>query len=146
MKSKCTHSFSSVFVSLINASLLVKLLLVSVFISHINAQKFVPFAKKSLCNAGGDGYANNIDDCTKLDPTYNGTWYCSKMTICEKFLPTIGGFQYRGIRKCSVVKGCAYESECINQETGLLYSGEPLTVNICIYICMYICMYIDIYL
>jgi hypothetical protein len=60
-----------------------------------------------------------VEKCDDLDQGYNGTWYCQKAELCEKFIGTTG-------RSCVVTKGCATDAECYNYNTGNYWDGEKI--------------------
>ena len=35
---------------------------------------------------GSSGFQELVVDCNALDPNYNGTWHCSKVTVSSTFL------------------------------------------------------------
>ena len=80
-------------------------------------------AIRQYCYSGSDLYQNTIQDCVEQDPSYNGTWWCAKMTICEAFKPSS--------RECIQTKGCAKATEC-NTTTQKSYGGMTIKSNCCL--------------
>jgi len=68
-----------------------------------------------------------------VDPSYTGTWQCSKILACERGIQIAKTNQLNpsadGGRQCVNTFGCAKSEECINPNTGKLYNGETLYVR-----------------
>lgn len=75
---------------------------------------------RSLCYSGSVLYQTNTVDCTALDSTYGGDWYCSNIQVCEAGISPS--------RVCMSAKGCAKYEECVNPSGGIL-SNSPLLLN-----------------
>ena len=67
---------------------------------------------REYCYSGSDLYQHTIQNCIEQDTSYNGTWYCAKMKVCETYMA-------KG-RECIQTKGCAKATDCEN-----IVSGEP---------------------
>lgn len=59
---------------------------------------------REYCYTGSDLYQNTIQNCVAQDTSFNGTWYCAKMVICEQYMASG--------RECIQTKGCAKDTEC----------------------------------
>ncbi len=71
---------------------------------------------------GSSLYQLVTQDCNVKDPSYNGTWYCAKMEVCESYMN-------KG-RQCVVSRGCATSEECAysGSSTGY-YTGQTVQVK-----------------
>lgn len=58
-------------------------------------------------------------DCERKDSSYNGTWYCAKMEVCESFM--------NKNRECIVTRGCATSEECTDTSSSTgYYNGNKI--------------------
>mmetsp|Transcript_17950 Transcript_17950/g.33743 ORF Transcript_17950/g.33743 Transcript_17950/m.33743 type:complete len:149 (+) Transcript_17950:52-498(+) len=73
-----------------------------------------------VCYQGSSLYQIETQECNNMDANYTGTWYCSKVTICE--------WGISSQRQCAETRGCSKEEEC-KDGSGNIYSGESTVLG-----------------
>lgn len=77
----------------------------------------------SFLNIGSSMYQLVTQDCATKDKSYNGTWYCAKMEICESFM--------NKNRECITTRGCATSEECVDSSSATgYYNGNKVQVSL----------------
>ena len=73
-----------------------------------------------VCFTGSSLYQQETQDCGDKDPKYNGTWYCSKVEVCEAYIPSV--------RQCIVSRGCAKEEQCVDS-SGAVVGSQQIKIS-----------------
>lgn len=76
---------------------------------------------RALCYSGSNLYQQITQNCNDQDSSYEGSWYCSTIEICEPFMDSS--------RHCITTRGCATEQECqvsSSTSTSSVYSNTQL--------------------